>query len=314
MAKSIFCFTWPVSLSGYWWEEQDNIGLFKESASVLAWDKKAHVRYYSPLRDETGLFLTLAETPPEADSMLGFANRFGRLGPGVDDTATMRWIIGETRPRSPQRPIERIDSWIGAIRWLHHLVALWQAARSRDEKTLAELLLWEDDSVLFLSFPGKSSASSEVDDRCRFHFTGTPLRIGDNVTAAFLYLHKNLNQQLRLLISPSLAWDYGEHQSELSFEVCSLWAAILLQFAEALGGQHDYQRCAGCSRWFELAPGVNRADRLTCSDSCRQRFYRMRRERAVELNSQGKTARKIAKELGSDLKTVKGWINRAKEH
>lgn len=88
---------------------------------------------------------------------------------------------------------------------------------------------------------------------------------------------------------------------------------IVLHLAEAIGGQHDDQRCVSCSSWFELAPGVNRADRLTCSDSCRQPHYRMRKEKAVEMHAQGKPLREIAQEIDSDVQTIKGWLSRRRE-
>jgi DNA invertase Pin-like site-specific DNA recombinase len=61
----------------------------------------------------------------------------------------------------------------------------------------------------------------------------------------------------------------------------------------------------------ELAP-ANRAERQPCSDPCRVPAYRARQEQARELASAGKTAREIAKELGSTVDTVKKWINKGR--
>jgi hypothetical protein len=112
---------------------------------------------------------------------------------------------------------------------------------------------------------------------------------------------------------PLMVWDPEAGRPRLSFEIDSLWGAVCLQFAEAVTGGLNYQRCPACSRWFELTPGVNRANRLTCSDSCRQRAFRQRRDRARELHAEGKTVREVARELGSVLKTVKGWVSKRKE-
>jgi transposase len=60
-------------------------------------------------------------------------------------------------------------------------------------------------------------------------------------------------------------------------------------------------------------PGVNRANRLSCSASCRQRGHRLRVKRAQELHAQGMTPREIAKVIGSGVKSVKHWIARRKE-
>jgi hypothetical protein len=314
MAESIFTFTWPVSLGGYWWEKGPPS---KSRVARLAWDERAHVRCYSPLREETGLFLTLAKTPPEPDAMLGFANRYGNLGEGVDLPRIVKSEVGPDGCREiVEVCVEPLGVWAAAICWLHQMVKLWQAARAGDEKTLTEFLFWDGDRVILHGVPyGALELTCKCDlaDDFGFYADGRCISRGDNVAAAFLHLHERLNRWLHRLVSPTLTWDRDARKSELTFSVRSLWGAILFQFAEAIGGQHDYQRCDACSRWFELAPGVNRADRLTCSDSCRQKFYRMRKGRAIELHAQGKNLRAIAKEIRSDVKTIKGWIARRKE-
>jgi hypothetical protein len=92
----------------------------------------------------------------------------------------------------------------------------------------------------------------------------------------------------------------------------SLWHAMYFQFADAIHGNKRYKRCEGCGRWFELSPSVNRADRLTCSDSCRVKLYRQRMRRAQEMHAKGITVAVIASELGSDVKTIKTWIKKRK--
>jgi len=80
------------------------------------------------------------------------------------------------------------------------------------------------------------------------------------------------------------------------------------QFALALAGNKHYQRCVSCGKWFELLPGINSADKQTCSQTCRTRLYRQRKERALALHAQGKTARAIARELKAKLGAVTKWI------
>jgi hypothetical protein len=57
-----------------------------------------------------------------------------------------------------------------------------------------------------------------------------------------------------------------------------------------------------------IASGVNRADKQTCSQTCRTRLYRQRKERAVVLHAQGKTARAIGRELDAKVDAVTKWI------
>jgi hypothetical protein len=57
-----------------------------------------------------------------------------------------------------------------------------------------------------------------------------------------------------------------------------------------------------------VAPGVNRADKQTCSQTCRTRVYRQRKQRALALDAEGKTARAIARELDAKPDAVTKWI------
>jgi len=61
------------------------------------------------------------------------------------------------------------------------------------------------------------------------------------------------------------------------------------------------QQYVSCGKRFELLPRVNRADKQTCSQTCRTRVYRQRKQRALALYAEGKTARAIARELEAKL-------------
>src|SRR5262249_39614545 len=78
----------------------------------------------------------------------------------------------------------------------------------------------------------------------------------------------------------------------------SLYGVILEQFVLAIRDRSVPRRCTECARWFDVAPGTNRADRLTCSTTCRSKAYRERQEQARRMHAEGKTFGKIAKELG----------------
>jgi hypothetical protein len=68
---------------------------------------------------------------------------------------------------------------------------------------------------------------------------------------------------------------------------------------------------------FRLQPGVNRANRLTCSQTCKQYLHNRRVQRARTLHAEGRTFRQIAKELQvkpqgnkSSVAMVRSWIAR----
>ena len=87
-----------------------------------------------------------------------------------------------------------------------------------------------------------------------------------------------------------------------------LWGALWLQFADAVASGARYERCRECTTWFELSPQAARADRLYCSEGCKQKAYRERKAEALRLHGEGKTAGAIARSVGSDAATVKGWL------
>jgi len=93
---------------------------------------------------------------------------------------------------------------------------------------------------------------------------------------------------------------------------------MVYQFAAALHGAWPFRECPCCHKFFRLVPGVNRANRLTCSRTCKQYLHNRRIERARQLHCEGNTPRQIVKELNvkpqgkkSSVDIVRTWIDRA---
>lgn len=89
-----------------------------------------------------------------------------------------------------------------------------------------------------------------------------------------------------------------------------LLGAIWAQFADAVAADRQYRRCPapGCGRWYELSPTAKGPDRNHCSVACKQRAYRHRRDRALELFKNRRTAEQIADELDTPVETVRRWL------
>jgi hypothetical protein len=299
-----------VPLSGYWWRDFVAEGLSRKGEPVLVSDPKAHARFYKPLLEEPALFLTLAETDPDPDALQRFASRYGLLGYGVQKDCVDVFGKDASKLPIPMLDVETLSSWQLAVRWLNHLVALWRHVDAGDRQGLEKLLTPEEWAAVGRSYmvqfdPRKEPIPVTVPEMMGF-------RKDDAIGVATALLHERLSTAMEPLVLPSLDWDEADRKSVFSFEARSLWGAILIQFAEAVGGGRSFQRCAACSRWFELAPGINRSDRQTCTDSCRQKLSKTRKERALQLHDQGKKPQEIAKEIGSHTQTVKGWIARRK--
>jgi hypothetical protein len=131
---------------------------------------------------------------------------------------------------------------------------------------------------------------------------------GDLIAPVLWYIQDALDITLRGRLEYRVRWDREQGRPIQSYEPKTLIEAIYLQFAETVAGRRRQQKCQGCGRWFELAPGVNRADRLTCTSACRQRAHRGRVARARELYAEGRSVKAIAAVLGSDPATIKGWV------
>jgi hypothetical protein len=88
----------------------------------------------------------------------------------------------------------------------------------------------------------------------------------------------------------------------------TLIGGLWLQFAEAVAQNKNYARCKMCSKWFEVSRPKVRKTRVYCSDVCKTKAYLERKDRAVRLKAEGWTVKEIADELGTDTKTLKGWL------
>lgn len=92
----------------------------------------------------------------------------------------------------------------------------------------------------------------------------------------------------------------------------NLAGALWLQLARGIDGNMHYIRCRTCARWMEISLQSTgfRTNRDYCSDACRSRAYRERQAEAHRLQKDGMEIKVIAKRLRTDVKTVKGWLEK----
>jgi hypothetical protein len=282
----------------------------------------AGYRTYSPLREETGLFRIFADTEQTPEGCLSFAVRYGlleRYGPLECHRANL--------PGSPPKS-ELVLEWLREIRLLKYLVTLWELARDGDEKSLAGFVRWEGPRVCFggappdtplYQWPFRSYTTREgwticKDQAGRIIIEGVGghrpvLRPGDLITSALLFCLLEVNTQLRASRT-CMVWDEEREGPGIQIVPASLFSAMYLQFALAIDGNRQFQRCPACGRWFQLSPGLNRANKQTCSGSCRTGLHRRRAQQAVRLHAEGRTVKQIAKQVGSTVEKVKSWIEK----
>jgi hypothetical protein len=283
-------FTWrvPTKRVGYSWEGERLVA----PAGI-----KFHT--YDPF-EETCLFLMFTDLAPEPDAILGFANRFGLLGKGAVNKD------GET-----------LESWRKAIRWFNVLTSLWKASEQYDEPFIREHLHWEKEVVLCHGLPDIPCAALGDPfrlDRAALKRAG--VRYKDFESAAIIFVHQALNVAMSN-VAPArlfLGWDWnGENRrSILWYQASSLFGVMVAQFFDAVSLDKHFPRCQACGRFFDEDEDW-RSDRTTCSDACRQKLHRMRREQALQLHAKGKEAQEIARKIRSDVETVQRWIARLNE-
>jgi hypothetical protein len=285
-------------------------------------------RFYAPLTEEPGLFRTFADTPQTPDGILAFANRFGCLGVGQQESG-----VSLTDPLI--RPlIEPLTMWLNLIRWVRGMVGVWEASQGQDLKALATLVEEDAKEFVFVRRWRKPKVGTPTPaGQIRELWEATPEDIEERLIcpkadldyiypgccnaagAARFFLSLYLSIELKGVAAPCLVWDVQKQQAEFRVRPSSLWGAITVQFAQAVAGNKKHRQCPVCGRWFELGQPdsegrISRSDKLACSPSCRTRGYRVRQERARALHTEGWSPRRIAKELDSDVATVKGWLKK----
>jgi hypothetical protein len=310
-----FCWERPVSGDGITLTTVRNAS--GEEVRLLAARARFPFERYEPLREETGLFLTFAETEQEREplvsdeGLLAFANHYGFLG-GRESGV---YVQGpELVPGLDPKRVERLSAWNFAVVRMWAAVALWRAAQTGDTEALAKLVRWSDDGkAVFYRGPSwvtrqdaeEVEIASFRDNREVF----TSLHAGDLAKPALVQVVKIINAYGGLSdVSGFATWETARGRPGVRFGTTSLLTAMWLQFALAVEYDKQYRRCRECGKWFELTPGVNRTSRQTCSNACRNRGYQRRQEDARRMHAEGKTLNQIAKELDTDVKTVKGWV------
>jgi hypothetical protein len=281
------------------------------------------VREYSPLLEHTGLSRTCADIRLSEEGILQFANRYGALRP--------RLLLHLSRGRDQKEmgfsdyKAGSLAEWRREIVTLRQAIKLWDRAQAGDRAELARFIEVKLETggigVRYRSHPELSE--KEEQDRApenehittrEFLTSKLPegwqeqLKPGDVVTAARLLVKLWIEENLKEGLSAKIALLPESPGMAFGYVPADLLTAMWLQFALGTSEGKEYRSCAVCGTWYELSPDTARTTRLFCSDSCKSRGYRQKQDRARQLFSEKNTFRQIAKELGSDVATVKRWI------
>jgi hypothetical protein len=294
-------FGWSVSKNGYQWAKPTGHTADRFLCDVVPrvegnfYFKDAYSYY--PLQNHKGLFRKFANIKPAAgksirDAIKEFADEHGLLGlqaqftgqkPGLDEMAS----LGESQKH-----------WEAEITSMRQVVELWDAVEQRDGKVLSQIV-W-DDNLEVVRYLG-TMFSREI-------YPEVWANRNDPITPAWMFIRRMVSLRLKIYTHTDAVPSDGLRGASLRIFPHNLIGALWLQLSHGLSGNLHYAQCPACKEWFELSPGTGRSDKEFCSIKCRQKAYRGRKERALELHLQGKTIKEVAAECETAQKTAEGWL------
>jgi hypothetical protein len=230
---------------------------------------------YQPSKGLYREFACLSATPA---AVLAFANRYGLLEqeycPTENDMSQV-WV----------------SDWLREIRGMKRMVALADAVSAGD---LAAIRI---------------ALGQRIVDRTFTERVIDPKGLSANEVAELavsqLYIPLSFTS---FNFCPTATWNSRTLSVDIRWNYLNLNQFMSWQMYISLIKGRRFQQCKACEKWFQLSPGVNRADRATCSPSCRFTLYRRRKQHAFQLREVGWSIKRIAKEVGSTVDKVKQWL------
>jgi hypothetical protein len=330
VASDVVSFSWRVVGSGYTWIRKEFYELEAEVSNGSAWalrdsteirDDRAD-SHYDPLKEYPGLFRDFAQlNPDDREAIRAFANRYGKLG----IARPLKWKEpGQPDKSWPGAWVELHDDWKQQIHGMQAAVRIWDMIQKRDAIGLSHFLRWKN--------VGRVESESWWYDTHHDVREGDPvperrvsepiqpvldlLKPDDVFTPAMFLVQRWVNSHLEGHVSPCLLYDLRLKSQVLRIVPSDLLGAMWLQLAEAIAGHKEFRACKSCGKWIEIShlQADNRTRRREfCSDACKLRDYRQRKDRARLLKSEGQSTREIAKELHTNEQTIKNWLKKLKE-
>src|SRR5687768_7315660 len=279
MAETLFQFPWQVSTGGYRVIKDKLKGKPQSMLTdYVPLGEPAAIKTYLPLERHTGLFRQISELALTEIAVCDFANRYGFLGESQAWVALQDKTVkvkGEPKPLAGWG--EPLATWFEQISRMKRAVDLWDMTRNRDLAALEKFITWRENRVHY-QYEVEGAAGGQVLRRDTDSVAFGHFRSGDIIQPAQYILQQLINDELGSRAGPILLWKTNWLRLGLYFAPTNLLGALWLQLATAIDKDAKFLKCEVCGSPFEISPQVNRKDRLTCSNACRTRAYRKRKE------------------------------------
>jgi hypothetical protein len=205
---------------------------------------------------------------------------------------------------------EPLWQWKREILWMQQAYELRDLACAVDREAISALVKEPvDDGSPFRWGVAKYARTLK---REKFEMPATVDFPYDPLDAARFVVHEIANLRLEANTAYLMTYNQGTQRFENHVRPRNLLGALWLQLAESLNPSRQYRECPGCHQRFAVSLDTKRADAKYCSTKCRVAASQRRKRKAREMYASGMRVGAIAAALGSELKTVKGWVNAAR--
>ena len=213
------------------------------------------------------LLWQLAETDTTESAIKEFADAFGLL---AGETTCWPKDGGKAYFGDP------FATWANAILDARMVVSLRAATEADDTDALKKMIRWNmrKHAVRLVWKGGITKHHLAIASPDHRPETLALFELGDLVMPARIAVARIVNEQLAELASPQLLWSEQAQQFGVYLRPTNLLGAIWVQFAQTVDERKVIARCEVCNTWFERT----RKDKRHCSDRCRVRAMRWRKE------------------------------------
>lgn len=279
MAENALTWYRPQSPGDLIWVRRQRIAGVPASAdNVLVIQDGSPVVCYDPMLRAEALHRIWAQAPATPEGIIAFARANGPLlgkdGAGRDDDYYMI--------------LHRHSVWI------REAVGLFDLVTANDQAVLAKCIVWEGPGLVHYRPMAEKPPLEDTDthdsrvlwkDLLRDNPDRERVPQGDLIQPAMHFIASRV-------ISPGLAGNNrtlllvsrGGRGANLVQTPINLLGAIYLQFALEVTGNRSPKKCYVCGTWMNTAKlskkgrRRSRSDHFYCSDACRSKAYRQRRE------------------------------------